>query len=116
MYVVDGDEYHVTQGQCFVGRQPVVQGGRPDPSQYEDPQGDVGMAPVRTDTIDGTEVYVYEISVSGHQESITYYVETGTGYPRHIAHSTGTMSFHSWGAVDPVEKLEMGCQELPECS
>ena len=113
-YYVDGDHYVVIDGICVE-----------NPSPEEDPRGDAelgGMAetgghsdrsddhadlePTGTATVDGNETFVFELDT---EEEMTYYVDAASGHLRRIEIPQGTIDFHSWGRVDPVEPPEMNC-------
>ncbi|MHB9287629.1 hypothetical protein ACKVMT_11400 [Halobacteriales archaeon Cl-PHB] len=118
-YLVDDTSYVVTGGQCIKGSmQGSLNRGDVDPGVYEDGiSAHPDLKPAGTDTIDGEKVLVYELSsdaTAGLDETVTYYVLADTGHLRRIESPSMQFDFHSWGAVDPVEKPDMNCQELPD--
>lgn len=111
-YVVDGDQYLVTDGRCIVGYggDTGVDGMGADRVE-EDATEQPDLTPVGRETIDGEEVRVYEISADDG-EALTYYVSVDTGYPRRVESESGTFDFHSWGDVEPIESPDMDCREM----
>ena len=117
-YLVGDNSYVVTQGGCFSG---MMQGGMDresvDPSAFsEQASANPDVEPAGTDTIDGEEVLVYEVSGSGMggtDGTVTYYVLADSGYPRRIESASMQWDFHSWGAVEPVQEPDANCQSMP---
>ncbi|MEY7850333.1 hypothetical protein AB7C87_14175 [Natrarchaeobius sp. A-rgal3] len=116
-YLVDGDDYVVTDEMCMKNPAPEAdpaEDAGPSENAYvenhEDRAGEhANVEAVGTDTIDGEEMYVFEIDES---ETITYYVSTETGYLRRIEIEAGTIDYHSWGEIDPIDPPEMECQSF----
>lgn len=115
-YTVDGDDYLVMGGTCFLN--PGDQQQPYDPEDDYDPGGwddDVeeysGLTPDGTATIDGEEMYVYRLSDAG-VDQITYYVSVESGYLRRVEFPGGHIDYHSWGEVDPIEAPDMECQSF----
>lgn len=121
-YSVGGETYTVQDGGCFLMRPGEFEGtegedvDEPDVGVHE---GEAAAHPeleaVGRDTIDGEEVYVFELSASEtaeHDGAVTYYVSVETGYLRRVESEDTAMDFHSWGDVDPIEPPEMECMEM----
>jgi hypothetical protein len=118
-YVVDGESYFVTGGQCFRGgmMQQGLDREAVDPDRFAE-QADAypDVEPAGRDTIDGEEVLVYEVSAggtTGSERTVTYYVLADSGYPRRIEADSIRMDFSSWGEADPVEPPDANCQQMP---
>lgn len=116
-YLVGENSYVVTGGQCFSGSlQQGINREDVDPGALsEGASANPAVEPVGTDTIDGEEVLVYEVSGSSPAggETLTYYVLADSGYPRRIESESMQWDFHSWGEVEPVEAPEMDCRTMP---
>lgn len=71
---------------------------------------------VGRETIDGEEMYVYELSAdeADLDDDVTYYVSVETGHLRRVVQEDMTMNFHSWGEVDPIEAPDMDCTDVSE--
>jgi len=115
MYHIGNSTYTVAGGQCLRG---TMQRGMDrddvDPGRFSDqPRENPDITPVGRDTIDGEEVLVYEISQSGSQEPVTYYILADSGYPRRIEAESMRWDFHSWGSVEPIQKPDRDCQSMP---
>lgn len=102
-YLVDGDAYSVTNGQCVqisnLNPDQHVPADTPEPDNYGD------LTPSGTRMHDGQEVYVYDVAEG------EFLISVATGYP--VQYSTGTdfiVEFHSWGETDPISRPEMQCQ------
>ncbi|MDL5362429.1 hypothetical protein [Halalkalicoccus sp. NIPERK01] len=121
-YSVGGETYIVQDGGCFLMRPEEFEAAEgedvdePDMGAHE---GEAAAHPeleaVGRDTIDGEEVYVFELSASEaseHDGAVTYYVSVETGYLRRVESEDTAMDFHSWGDVDPIEPPEMECMEM----
>jgi hypothetical protein len=111
-YFVDGTLYVLTQGVCVT-----------DPSPSADPASDVDLVvadpathhaavagnpdvvPGGTTTIDGQQVYIYDVTVDGVES--TYYVTTEDNLLRRVEMNApegdAVIEFHSWGAVSQIE-------------
>lgn len=118
-----GDETYVVQnGGCFLTRSGEFEGTESEDVDEPDVEAHEGAAAahpeleaIGRDTIDGEEVYVFELSASEaaeHDDAVTYYVSVETGYLRRVESEDTAMDFHSWGEVDPIEPPEMECTEL----
>jgi hypothetical protein len=113
IYSVDGDTYLVQGGSCILNP-----GGQvPEPDDSINPRdedavtsGQYDISPAGRGTIDGEEMYRYEYSSEG--ETVTLYVSVQTGYLRRVEFDQGTIDYHSWGEVDPIEPPDMECQDL----
>jgi hypothetical protein len=64
------------------------------------------LAPDRTETIDGEKMYVY---ATGQGE---VFISAQTGRPRRVVTPQGTLNYHSWGEVEPIQAPDMNCQEV----
>lgn len=115
-YTVDGDEYLVTGGICFLDpsgqQQPYDPEEEYDPDAWgEDVESNYQLTPAETTTLDGEEMYVYEFAdQQGYQ--VTYYVSVASGHLRRVEFDTGYVNYHSWGEVDPIEPPDMECQSF----
>jgi hypothetical protein len=116
-YLIGDDGYVVMQGQCFSGTNQSFGREDVDPDGFSaDASANPTIEPVGTETIDGEEVLVYELSPQGAadpSETLTYYVLADSGYLRRITSETIQWDFHSWGAVEPIQKPEGDCQPIP---
>ena len=115
-YLVDGNSYVVTGGQCFTGTSQMAVGAEEaHPDQFpENAQAHPNVEPAGRETIDGEDVLVYEVSGAGEgSETVTYYVLADSGYPRRIESESMQWDFHSWGEVNPIEAPSGDCQEMP---
>jgi len=121
-YMVGEDQYMITsgQGETVCMRNP---GGAPldenqiDPDDYESDVSEYpDLTPTGRDTIDGEEVYVYELTpeMTEQSDTITYYVGVSSGHLRRVESPEATVNFHSWNDVDPVEAPNMDCQDMSE--
>ncbi|WP_367175237.1 hypothetical protein [Haloarcula rubripromontorii] len=115
LYHIGNRTYTVAGGQCFRGTmQQGMDRDEVDPDQFSNrPEENPDITPAGRDTIDGEAVLVYEISQSGSQEPVTYYILADSGYPRRIEAGSMQWDFHSWGSVDPIQKPEGDCQSMP---
>jgi hypothetical protein len=121
-YSISDETYIVQDGGCFrmrPGESEGVEGGDVDEPNMGAHEGEAAAHPeleaVGRDTIDGEEVYVFELSASEaaeHDGAVTYYVSVETGYLRRVESEGTAMDFHSWGDVDPIEPPEMECMEM----
>lgn len=106
-YRVDEEAYVVIDGQCF---QETVE--TPDDELVEPGEMDDEFEEIRATgqtTVDGEEVWEFDI------ESGTYYISVETGYPvQFVDDGGGTVTFHSWGDVDPISPPDMDCEGPPE--
>lgn len=116
-YVVDGDGYVVTGGECVA--YPGLAAGLEsvsgvDPSSVPDGASDPELAVTGRTTVDGSEMLVLERS-SGEsnegQPAVSYYVDAETRYLRRIETGTTVVDYHSWDAVDPIEAPDVDCRQ-----
>lgn len=115
-YVVDGDGYVVTAGECIeypdlaAGLESVAGvSGQERADGATDPQLTVSG---RT-TIDGQEMLVFELppgELADGGPSVTYYVDEATRYLRRLETGTTTVDYHSWNAVDPIQPPDLECR------
>ena len=121
-YMVGGDQYTVMSGQgetlCIENPDSTrPDEGQVDPEDYESEVSEYSdLTPTGRDTIDGEEVYVYELTpeVTEQSETVTYYVGVNSGYLRRVESAEATVNFHSWNDVDPVDAPDMDCQDMSE--
>lgn len=119
-YMVGDSQYIVSSGQgedfCMQNPDTTPPGeNQVDPGNYESEVSEYSdLTPTDTDTIDGEEVYVYELDpdMTGQSETVTYYVGVDSGYLRRVETAESTVNFHSWNDVDPVEAPDMDCQDM----
>ncbi len=99
------DTYTVSDGQCFKTSVDLEQADIFDPEEPEQDSEEYFAS--ETTTVDGQEVYVFEV------EEGTYYVSVDTGYPVRFETPDGdVVTFHSWGETDPISPPDGECQEL----
>lgn len=119
-YNIDGDQYFVMNGgRCIrnPGENMSPDDGGVNPEEYEnDVQEYSDLSPTETTTIDGEEVYVFEIPGASDEGSLTYYVGVDSGNLRRVNSSGTVTNFHSWGDVEPVEAPDMECQDMSDMS
>jgi len=115
LYLVDGESYVVTQGQCLLGTIDDVDENDIDPAEVESgPEATPDVEATGRDTIDGEDVYVHEVSAAeaeDAEEDVTYYVLVDSGYLRRVETASATWNFHSWNEAAPVEKPDMDCRD-----
>lgn len=121
-YSIGDETYIVQDGGCFLTRSGEFEGTEGEDVDEPDMEAHEGTAAahpeleaVGRDTIDGEEVYVFELSASEaaeHDDAVTYYVSVETGYLRRVESGGTAMDFHSWGEADPIEPPEMECTEM----
>jgi len=115
IYRVDGTDYLVIDGEtCFEDPGSSVE---PDADVDEDAETyvdrpDAGLTASGRTTIDGTAVYVYDVTGEDVEDPLTLYVSVATGYLRRAETDAITLDFHSWGEVDPITKPDMECQSF----
>lgn len=117
-YLVDDTSYFVAEGRCFQGSlQSELSRDDIDPEGFsEEASANPAIEPAGTDTIEGEEVLVYEVSADAateYDETLTYYILADSGYLRRIESPSMQWDFHSWGDVEPVEEPDMDCQTMP---
>ncbi len=120
VYTVGEDVYIVTSGRCLVNPGEAV---RPDADiEVDDEETVIGqtadLRPSGTTTIEGEEMYVYELpesadNTTGDLNSQAIYVSVETGYLRRHEFEQGVGDYHSWGEVDPIEPPDADCQTPP---
>jgi hypothetical protein len=113
VYTVDGETYFVEdETECVLmpGGEQSPEMEEPDPSDEYD---DIEVDPER-DTIDGEEMYVFELSEEQTAIDVdeTYYVSVDTGHIRRIEMDDGVIDFDSWGDVEPIEAPDMECTTM----
>lgn len=121
-YIIGEDQYMVMSGQgenlCIENPDSTrPDEGQVDPDDYESDVSEYpDLTPTGRDTIDGEEVYVYELNpeMTGQSDTITYYIGVNSGYLRRVESADATVNFHSWNDVDPVEAPNMDCQDMSE--
>lgn len=114
-YLVGAETYVVSNGNCITGMSEGVNEEQVSPAAQESAAtNNPDLTPAGTDTIDGQEVLVYELSQTGMSsvDTITYYVLADSGYPRRMEAGPTTWDMHSWGEVDPVSKPDMDCRSM----
>lgn len=121
-YSIGDEAYIVQEGGCSLVRSGGFEGTEGEDVDEPDMEAHEGAAAAHSeleavgrDTIDGEEVYVFELSANEaaeHDGSVTYYVSVETGYLRRVESEDTAMDFHSWGEVDPIEPPEMECTEM----
>lgn len=107
MYVVDGTSYVVSDGQCY---QHTSSGPQEELDLFDPEEPDEASEEYRasgTTTIDGEEVYIFEVGEGN------YYVSVATGYPVRFedGDGEGLVDFHSWGETDPISPPDVECTE-----
>lgn len=111
-YHVGGEFYVVVQGRCVSPSQvPSVNFDADrwaDPGNTDEQLGDLGAArPVRTDAIDGEQMYVYSLDPPTQeiQGPVEYWVSASTGHPRRFVSPDGMdVEYWDWGEVnEPVD-------------
>jgi hypothetical protein len=116
-YNIDGDQYFVMDGGTCIrnpGESMSPDDGGVNPEEYEtDVQEYSDISPTETTTIDGEEVYVFEIP-DAPDGSLTYYVGVDSGNLRRVNSSGTVTDFQSWGDVEPVEAPSMECQDMSD--
>jgi len=106
---VDGTNYLIGGGECIP-----MDGGQSqyDTSQWEESASTAerleqwaDVTATGTDTMDGEEVYVFEVEPEGRSisESFTYYISAATGYTRRVETEGFVAEYWDWGEVEPVE-------------
>ena len=113
IYRVDGDLYMVQQGETCIknpGQMPATESGVDPGNQDSVAENYPDLTPEGRETIDGEEMYVYEAQSDG--QTMTWYVSVESGYLRRVEFDQGTVDYHSWGEVGPIEKPDMECQEV----
>jgi hypothetical protein len=112
-YVVDGDSYIVSNGECV--RYPGVSAREGSETGEGSTAVDATeLERVGTTTLDDEEVVAYELppaSTDEDGEPLTYYVSTETRYVRRIESATGVVDYDSWGDVDAVEPPDGECRD-----
>jgi len=101
-YDVDGQQYFVSGGECTELSVDTVQ--NPNNWTAQESNVDQTVRPIDTTTIDGEEVYVYELQVDGPEGTTTstIYVNAETGYAVRQVVDDVTIDTWDWGNVEPV--------------
>jgi hypothetical protein len=108
-YMVDGDTYVVADGSCtkIPNSGGGTAGGNMDSvagadSVEQDINGSesASVTPTGTTTIDGQEVYVYEIDDG--ETTVTYYIGVQNRRLRRVEDGETVIDYTDWGAVDPI--------------
>jgi hypothetical protein len=112
VYYVDGTQYVVTSGYCAPSppSSQIPTSGFDTESwvatdEYEQQTNTYAdLAASGTTTIDGEEMYVYEVTPekTGIDSEHTYYVSVRTGYLRRVETQGLVLEYFDWGAVDPI--------------
>ena len=119
-YSIDGDQYFVMEeeGTCIKNPSEGMGPGdsQVEPEGYEsDAEEYADLTPTETTTIDGDQVYVFEVSSEGSTETeTTYYVGVDSGNLRRVEAQGSVTNFHSWGEVEPTEKPDMECRDMSD--
>ncbi|TYT61080.1 hypothetical protein [Natrialba swarupiae] len=107
IYQFDSTEYYVFGGHCRE-REPT----EPDLHVLEPERrpGEVfpETEPIARTTIDGSDVYVYEMPASPENEY--WYLSTSTGYPVRFRSQRVTAEFRSWDETESISPPEMECE------
>jgi hypothetical protein len=102
-YDVDGQQYFVSGGECMELSIDTTR----NPQNWTTQESNVNQSvhPIETTTIDGDEVYVYELQVDGPEGTTTstLYVNAETGYAVRQVVDGVTIETWDWGNVEPVE-------------
>ncbi|MFW6434853.1 MAG: hypothetical protein ACOCY1_00585 [Halovenus sp.] len=99
------DTYMISDGECFRTSVDLEQDDIFDPREPD--EDDEEYTSTERTTIDGEEVYTFEI------EDGTYYVSVSSGYPVRFENDDGdVVTFHSWGSTDPIQPPDRECQDL----
>jgi hypothetical protein len=109
IYSVDGDNYIVSGEECLLNRGAGPDQGFTAQQFEEDRSAEDDVTPTGQETIDGTDVLVYEIA--SDEDDVTYYLDAETGYPVRVETSNGAFDFSSWGDVEPIGTPAMECQD-----
>ena len=116
LYHVDGTDYVVMNGEmCIKNPGPSME---PEESSVDTEadtyveKPDAGLTAKGTSTIDGDEVYVFEVGGEDVEDTLTLYVLVSTGHLRRVESDWGRIDFHSWGDVEPITPPDMECQEF----
>jgi DNA-dependent RNA polymerase auxiliary subunit epsilon len=102
-YDVGGQQYFVSGGECMQLSVDTVR----NPNNWTAQESNVNQSvhPIETTTIDGEEVYVYDLQVDGPEGTTTstIYVSADTGYAVRQEVEGVTIETWDWGNVEPVE-------------
>lgn len=121
-YSVDGDQYFVMdeEGTCIKNpsEDMAPEDSQVEPDGYEsDAEEYAELTPTETTTIDGNEVYVFEVTSEtpgGTETTTTYYVGVDSGNLRRVEAQGSVTNFHSWGEVGPIEAPDMECRDMSD--
>ena len=103
-YRIGTDAYIVVDGECL--RPDVVSDDEIfEPDRLLAEFG--GVVPGETSTIDGQEVYVFDV------DDGLLYVSVESGYPLRFEDENdgAVIDFHSWGETEPISPPDMDCPE-----
>lgn len=105
IYLIGDVVYMETGGQCQEITEQWTQQQDPGNWSQSDYYGDLDVQPSATTTIDGEEMYVYEVDYDrqGLEGPFTYYVNAETGHIHKQESPHATIEMWSWGDVEPVE-------------
>jgi hypothetical protein len=121
-YSIDGDQYFVMEGEGTCIKNP-SEGMAPEDSQVEpegyesDAEEYADLTPTETTTVDGNQVYVFEVTsetTGGTETTTTYYVGVDSGNLRRVEAQGSVTNFHSWGEVEPIEAPDMECRDMSD--
>lgn len=116
-YVVDGDRYVVTAGECI--EYPGVASGPESVAGFDSGDASTGaddaeLAVTGETTVDERETLVFE-PVEGApaetEQPVTYYADAETRYLRRIEAGVVTVDYHSWTGVEPIEAPTGDCRQ-----
>jgi hypothetical protein len=121
-YAVDDEQYIVMTNQDMCIKNPgqnmePSEEGQVSPGEYDSTVEDYpDLTPTGTTTIDGVQVYIFELQpdMTGQSETVTYYVAVDSGNLRRVETPSAVVDFHSWGDVDPIEAPDMECQDFSD--
>jgi len=107
IYKIGEDVYQVVDGRCI--KNPNSSFGTDFEFDNEEAVTgeDADRRPDRTETIDGERVYVY--TTESFQGEL--FISAETGRPRRVVTEQGTVRYHSWGDVAPIEAPDLECRE-----
>lgn len=115
VYKIDEETYVVTGERCLVGTDQAPPNPARDGAVFTDEESltneQADLTPAGTGTIDGEEVYVYELP--GGPDPSAIHVSAERGYLRRAEFGEVTVDYHTWGDVGPIEPPDMNCQSVP---
>lgn len=121
-YLVDGDGYVVTAGECV--EYPEVAAALDsvaefDPENASTATGTPEVTVTGKTTIDGRETLVFEPAQGAPADTgqrVTYYADVETRYLRRIEAGSVTVDYHAWTEVEPIEAPASDCRQAGEAS